>query len=55
LPEGDPAGRSATVHLVGGPSDPSLRAPLILDLNIVGPLEPLVNLGVKLGMQSGGK
>ena len=55
LPEGDAAGRSATVHLVGGPSDPSLRASFVLDLNIVGPLAPLVNLGVKLGMNSGGK
>ncbi len=49
LPENDAAGRSATIRIAGGPSDRALKAPLILDLNIVGPLEPLVNLGVKLG------
>jgi hypothetical protein len=44
-PEGDAEGRTATVHVAGGPVDPRLRAPVDLTVNVRGPLEWLVKLG----------
>lgn len=39
-------GRSATLHLEGEPVDPEVRAPVTLDLNVNGPIEELINLGL---------
>jgi hypothetical protein len=44
-PEGDSEGRTAYIHLAGGPQDPRLRAPIDLQINVRGPLEQLVKLG----------
>lgn len=41
-----PAGRSAQLHLQGEPVDPDVKAPVILDLNVNGPLEKLLNMGM---------
>lgn len=40
-----PTGRSAVVRLVGEPTDPEVKAPVTLDLNVNGPIESLLNLG----------
>lgn len=45
-PPNAPPGRSAQLHLVGEPVDPEVKAPVILDLNVNGPLEKLINLGL---------
>lgn len=45
-PPNAPPGRTATVRLVGEPVDPGVKAPINLDLNINGPLEQLLNLGL---------
>ena len=45
-PPNAPPGRSAQLHLVGEPVDPGVKAPVTLDLNINGPLERLLNLGL---------
>ena len=39
---GDPAGRSAVLRIEGQPHDPKLIAPLVLDVNVSGPVENLV-------------
>lgn len=39
-------GRSATLHLEGAPMDPEVKAPVTLDLNVNGPIEQLINLGL---------
>ena len=51
-PLGDPKGRTAWVHIAGGPSDPELSAPIDMNVNVRGPLETLVNLGADLGTES---
>jgi len=48
-PSGDSEGHSATVHLEGGPVDPSLHTPLVFDLNVNGSLEAVAPLLMKLG------
>jgi len=53
-PAGDAEGHSATVHLEGGPVDPTLRAPLVFDLNVNGSLEPLVKFGTDSRLKLGG-
>jgi Dicarboxylate transport len=45
-PPNVPAGRSAHLHVVGEPVDPDVKAPVTLDLNVNGPLEQLLNLGL---------
>ncbi|MDP2136457.1 MAG: YdbH domain-containing protein [Candidatus Didemnitutus sp.] len=45
-PPGAPPGRSATLRLKGEPVDPQVKAPVNLDLNVNGPLEQLLNLGM---------
>ena len=45
-PPNAPAGRSAQLHISASPVDPSIKAPVILDLNVNGPLEKLLNLGL---------
>jgi len=48
-PEGDVEGRSATVVIVGGPQDKTLKAPLVLTINVRGPLAPLIKIGSAIG------
>jgi hypothetical protein len=52
-PPDAPAGRSATLHIKGAPLDPEVKAPVILDLNVNGPLEKLINLGLDSRLQMG--
>ena len=58
-PTDAPAGRSARLHLKGAPVDPEVKAPVILDLNVNGPLEKLINMGLdsrlSIGTKPGGK
>lgn len=48
-PSGDADGRTARVLIEGGPVDASLKAPLVLNINVSGPLAPLMKLGARLG------
>ncbi|MBX3738124.1 MAG: YdbH domain-containing protein [Candidatus Didemnitutus sp.] len=50
-----PPGRSAIVHLAGSPVDPEVKAPVTLDLNVNGPFESLLNLGLNSRVSFGGK
>ncbi len=50
-----PAGRSATIHLAGEPVDREVKAPVTLDLNVNGPIESLLNLGLNNRVSFGGK
>lgn len=45
-PPNAPPGRSAQLHIAGSPVDPKVKAPVSLDLNVNGPLEQLLNLGL---------
>jgi len=54
-PPDAPAGRSATLHLEGEPLDPGVKAPVTLDLNVNGPLERLLNLGLDSRLNFGTK
>jgi hypothetical protein len=54
-PPDAPAGRSATLHLAGEPTDPQVKAPVQLDLNVNGPIEALLNLGLNSRVRSGVK
>ncbi len=46
-PPDAPAGRTAQLHLTGEPMDPEVKAPVTLDLNVNGPIEQLLNFGMK--------
>lgn len=48
-------GRSAQLHVQGAPVDPEVKAPVILDLNVNGPLEQLLNLGLDSRVSFGSK
>lgn len=52
-PEGDAEGRTASIHLAGGPVDPKLRAPIDLTINVRGPLESLVKFGTSSKLRFG--
>jgi hypothetical protein len=54
-PTNVPAGRSAQLHLKGAPMDPEVKAPVILDLNVNGPLEKLINMGMDSRLSIGTK
>ncbi len=54
-PGGDAEGRTARVHIAGGPEDPSLRAPVVLDINVRGPLGELVRMGTDSRLRFGGE
>ena len=54
-PPNAPAGRSAQLHIAGEPVDPDVKAPVILDLNVNGPLEKLINLGLDSRLSFGSK
>ncbi len=52
-PPNAPPGRSATLHIAGEPLDPTVKAPVVLDLNVNGPLEKLLNLGLDSRLKIG--
>ncbi|HYC69772.1 MAG TPA: YdbH domain-containing protein [Opitutaceae bacterium] len=54
-PPNRPPGRSATVRVAGEPIDPSVKAPVTLDLNVNGPIERLINLGLDSRVKVGGE
>ena len=54
-PTDAPAHRSARLHLKGEPVDPEVKAPVILDLNVNGPLEKLINMGMDSRVSFGTK
>lgn len=54
-PPNSPAGRTAQLHLVGEPVDPGIKAPVTLDLNVNGPLEKLLNVGLDSRLSLGQK
>jgi hypothetical protein len=54
-PPNAPPGRSAQLHIAGSPVDPTVKAPVILDLNVNGPLEKLINLGLDSRLSFGSK
>ncbi len=45
-PPDRPPGLSARLHLTGEPVGPTVKAPVVLDLDVNGPLEKLLNLGL---------
>jgi hypothetical protein len=53
-PPNAPPGRSATVKLAGQPVDREVKAPVSLSLNVNGPLESLLNLGLDQRISFGG-
>jgi hypothetical protein len=53
-PAGDAEGRSATVQIKGGPADASLKAPIVLQLNVRGPLDQVVKFGTNSKLRFGG-
>lgn len=53
-PDGDREGRSATVQIKGGPADASLKAPVVLQLNVRGPLDQVVKFGTQSNLRFGG-
>jgi hypothetical protein len=54
-PPNAPPGRTAQLHVVGAPVDPQVKAPVTLDLNVNGPIESLLNLGLKSATGGGTK
>ncbi len=54
-PPNAPEGRSAQLHVAGQPVDPTVKVPVVLDLNVNGPVEALLNLGMKSGFSIGTK
>jgi hypothetical protein len=53
-PAGDGLGRTASVRLEAQPIDPQLIAPLVLDVNVAGPLDQLIKLGLNDRVKMGG-
>lgn len=49
-----PPGRTASIKLVGGPVDPQVKAPVNLNVNVNGPVEQLLNLGMDSRIRFGG-
>lgn len=45
-PPNAPPGRTAILRVAGEPVDPTVKAPVRLDLNVNGPIEQLLNLGL---------
>ena len=54
-PPNSPPGRTAQLHLAGEPLDPGVKAPVTLDLNVNGPLEKLLNVGLDSRVSIGQK
>lgn len=53
-PSGDAQGRTASIHVVGGPVDPGLTAPIDLNINVRGSLESLIKFGTDSRLRFGG-
>lgn len=53
-PQGDTEGRTAWVHVTGGPVDPKLTAPIDLTVNVRGPLNSLIKFGTDSRLKFGG-
>ena len=53
-PGGDSEGRTARVHIAGGPVDPNLKAPIDLNVNVRGPLQSLIQFGTNSRLRFGG-
>jgi hypothetical protein len=53
-PRGDEMGRTASVHLIGGPVDPSLRSPIDLTINVRGALDALMKFSTDSRLRIGG-
>lgn len=53
-PAGDALGRTASVHLEAAPIDPQLVAPLLVEVNVSGPLDQLIKIGLDDRMRVGG-
>lgn len=53
-PAGDALGRTATVHLEAEPVDAQLIAPILLEVNVAGPLDQLIKLGLDERVRMGG-
>lgn len=52
-PDGDEEGRTVVMHIEGEPIDPELKIPLVLDLNVRGPLDWLVRFGSNTKLRFG--
>lgn len=52
--DGDAMGRTAVVSLEGGPADPALRAPVVVNVNVRGPLDQVVAFGTHSRLRFGG-
>jgi len=52
--EGDELGRTGVVSREGGPADPALRAPLVIQVNVRGPLDQVVAFGTHSRLRFGG-
>ena len=52
-PENAPEGRTATLHLEGAPVDNSVKAPVTLEVNVNGPVERLLILGLNSHLKTG--
>lgn len=50
---GDEFGRTAVISLAGGPADPALRAPVVLAVNVRGPLDQVVAFGTHSRLRFG--
>lgn len=50
---GDEEGRTALVSITGGPADPALRAPVVLEVNVRGPLDQVVAFGTHSRLRFG--
>lgn len=46
-PSGAPPGSSAQLHIVGVPDDGEMNAPIVLDVNVTGPLERYLHLDLE--------
>jgi hypothetical protein len=53
-PAGDALGRTGSVRLEAEPVDPQLIAPLVLEVNVAGPLDQLIKLGLNDRVKMGG-
>jgi len=52
-PTNAPEGRSAQLHIAGEPVDKEVKAPVTLDLNVNGPIEKLLNMGMNSRLSFG--
>lgn len=53
-PAGDEDGRTASVRIEGGPANAALKSPVVLQLNVRGPLDSVVKIGTSDKLRFGG-